>query len=85
MGFLVASCQFWFELSAVWWNSFLGLDVRLVPHQRDLGRLVFFPRPAVEVFDRNVLVTKSGTCTCLSSGTWPYSGGLHLKQINSRI
>ena len=52
MSFLVGFCRTCVCLSSVSAEvAFMGPDVRLVPHHRDLGWRVFFSRPAGEVFD----------------------------------
>jgi len=61
MSFLVGFCRTCVCLSSVSVEvAFMGLDVQLVPHYRDLGWLVFFSRAAGEVFDRHSLDSKRG-------------------------
>jgi len=84
MGFLAASWRHLLGLSAVWWSSFFGLDVRLVSYQRDLGWLVF-PRPAEEVFDRHASGPKHGLVFVFIVILAFKAEVCTFKQINSRI
>ena len=63
----------------------MGPDVRLVPHHRDLGWLVFFSRPAGEVFDRHSLGSKRGLVFVFVVALAFKAEVCTFKQINSRI